>query len=169
MLVKWLKVSNFEMFFGVFNSPKKRTKTIGLEVPSSKIEFFHCFFGRIEDTKKTFWNWLTFSVCDIFFSFSFHKVLDDKNHFEFICFFLSMFLGNFSQSFRAGALSGLRFLSTFLHCIGHDLIVIKNVRNIILFWCWNLWNGCWDPWFWLLRFSGLEQKCYARVIYFICK
>ena len=46
--------------FGVFNSPKKRTKTIRLEVYSSKFEFFRSFFGRFEDTKKTFRNQLTF-------------------------------------------------------------------------------------------------------------
>ena len=43
-----------------------------------------------------------------------------------------MFLGNFSQSFRAGALPELRFFFTFLYYIGHDLIVIKNVKKVIL-------------------------------------
>ena len=55
---------------------------------------------------------------------------------EFICFFLSMFLRNFSQSFRAGALPQFMFfliISLFyLYYIGHDLIVIKNVKKIIL-------------------------------------
>ena len=39
---------------GVFNSPKKRTKTIRLEVP-----IFSFVFGRIEDTKKIFRDQLT--------------------------------------------------------------------------------------------------------------
>ena len=43
-----------------------------------------------------------------------------------------MFLGNFSQSFRAGALPQLMFFFTFLYYIGHDLIVIKNVKKIVL-------------------------------------
>ena len=38
--------------FGIFNSP---TKTIRLEV-RSRVEVFRSFFGRIEDTKKTFRN-----------------------------------------------------------------------------------------------------------------
>ena len=43
--------------FGV-NSHKKGTETIRLEVPYEgvKSKFFVCFFGRIEDTKKTFRN-----------------------------------------------------------------------------------------------------------------
>ena len=40
--------------FGVFNSPKIEQKTIRLEFQSSKVKFFRSFFGRIEDTKKTF-------------------------------------------------------------------------------------------------------------------
>ena len=43
--------------FGVFNSPKKWTKTIGLKVPLIvKWIFFRLFRRRIEDTKKTFRN-----------------------------------------------------------------------------------------------------------------
>jgi hypothetical protein len=59
-------------------------------------------------------------------------VLDDKNHFGIHLFLFSMFLGNFSQSFSAGALPQFRFFFTLLFYIGHDLIVIKNVKKIIL-------------------------------------
>ena len=45
------------VFFGVLNSSKNQSTTIGLDV-----EFFHSFFERIEDTKKTSANQLTFSV-----------------------------------------------------------------------------------------------------------
>ena len=38
--------------FGVFNPPKKRTKTIQLEVIN--LNFFCSLFGRIEDGKKTY-------------------------------------------------------------------------------------------------------------------
>ena len=43
--------------FGIFNSPKKRTKKFDFNTyygTSSQIVFVH--FGRIEDTKKTFQN-----------------------------------------------------------------------------------------------------------------
>ena len=51
--------------FSVLNSPKKRTKTIRLELPYyNKVKFFHSFFGTIEDTKKTFRNQLTFSLTE---------------------------------------------------------------------------------------------------------
>ena len=42
--------------FGVFNSPKKQQKQFNLRYHSGKIKLFHLFFGRIEDTKKTFRN-----------------------------------------------------------------------------------------------------------------
>ena len=44
--------------FGVFHSPKKCTKTIRIEVCTIvvKLNLFCSFFGRIEDTKKTFRN-----------------------------------------------------------------------------------------------------------------
>ena len=38
--------------FGVFNSNER--KQFELRYHSSKVEFFRSFFGRIEDTKKTF-------------------------------------------------------------------------------------------------------------------
>ena len=40
--------------FGVFISPKKWTKRNPLEVPTIAVKFI--FWGRIEDTKKTFWD-----------------------------------------------------------------------------------------------------------------
>ena len=46
--------------FCVLNSSKKRTKTVRLEV-RQKLDFLCLLFGRIEDTKKTFRNQLTFS------------------------------------------------------------------------------------------------------------
>ena len=42
--------------FGIFNSPKKRTKNSTLLLWYLKSNSFCSFFGRIEDTKKTFWN-----------------------------------------------------------------------------------------------------------------
>ena len=42
--------------FGVFNSPKKRTKNVCLSRLGQKFEFSNSFFGRIKDTKKTFRN-----------------------------------------------------------------------------------------------------------------
>ena len=42
--------------FGIFNSPKIRTKTIRPEVPQCQSRIFLFVFGRIEDTKKTFRN-----------------------------------------------------------------------------------------------------------------
>ena len=36
--------------------PKKERKQFDLSYHSSKVEFFRSFFGRIEDTKKTFRN-----------------------------------------------------------------------------------------------------------------
>ena len=44
-----------KFLFGAFNSPKEWTKTIWLEVHSSKVIFF-VLFGKIEDTKKLFQN-----------------------------------------------------------------------------------------------------------------
>ena len=41
--------------FGVFNLPKKQTKTIQLEVCTIVVKLiFHSFVGRIKDTKMTF-------------------------------------------------------------------------------------------------------------------
>ena len=68
--------------FGVFNSPKKRTKTIQLQVPIVvKSNFFRSFFGRIEDTKKTFRNELTFraSILAPFLASSFPSHFLGKN------------------------------------------------------------------------------------------
>ena len=45
--------------FGVFNSPKNERKHFDLRYHSSN---FCSFFGRIEDTKNTFRNYLTFST-----------------------------------------------------------------------------------------------------------
>ena len=42
--------------FGVFNSLKKRTKNVCPNRLGQKFEFSWSFFGRIEDTKKTFRN-----------------------------------------------------------------------------------------------------------------
>ena len=50
--------------FGVFNSSKKRTKKFDsttMVYDTSRSNCFHSFFGRIQNTKKTFRNWLTFS------------------------------------------------------------------------------------------------------------
>ena len=38
--------------FGIFNSPKKRTKNLSLLLWYIKLNCFRSFFGRIEDTKK---------------------------------------------------------------------------------------------------------------------
>jgi hypothetical protein len=48
--------------FVFFNSSKKRTKNFCPSRLGQEFEFSSSFFGRIEDTKKTFWNWLTFNV-----------------------------------------------------------------------------------------------------------
>ena len=42
--------------FGIFNSPKKRTKNFYPSRLGQKFEFSSSFFGRIGDTKKTFRN-----------------------------------------------------------------------------------------------------------------
>ena len=42
--------------FGVFNSPKKRTKNVCPSRLGQNFEFSSSFFGRIEDTKKAFRN-----------------------------------------------------------------------------------------------------------------
>ena len=42
--------------FGIFNSPKKQTKNSTLLLWYLKSNCFHSFFGRIEDTKRTFRN-----------------------------------------------------------------------------------------------------------------
>ena len=47
--------------FGFFNSSKKQTKDFCLSRLRQKLEFSSSFFGRIEDTKRTFRNKLTFS------------------------------------------------------------------------------------------------------------
>ena len=36
--------------------PKYERKQVDLRYYSSKVKFFRSFFGRIEDTKKSFWN-----------------------------------------------------------------------------------------------------------------
>ena len=47
--------------FGVFKFfPKNERKQVDLRYHSSWVEFFRSVFGRIEDTKKFFWNQLTF-------------------------------------------------------------------------------------------------------------
>ena len=43
--------------FCVFNSSKKRTKNFCPSRLGQKFKFSRMFFGRIEDTKKTFGNW----------------------------------------------------------------------------------------------------------------
>ena len=47
--------------FGAFNSSKKRTKNFGPSRLGQKFEFSRLFFGRIEDTKISFRDYLTFS------------------------------------------------------------------------------------------------------------
>ena len=42
--------------------PKNERKQFNLRYHSSKVEFIRSFFGRIEDTKKTFRNYLTFTT-----------------------------------------------------------------------------------------------------------
>ena len=42
--------------FGIFNSPKKRTKKFNFTTMVPQVDFFCSFFGRIEDTKKAFRN-----------------------------------------------------------------------------------------------------------------
>ena len=66
----WLQATNGQLIskylFVVFHSPKKQTKTIQLEVNlryhSFKVDFFLFVFLRVEGTKKTFRNQLTFSI-----------------------------------------------------------------------------------------------------------
>ena len=52
--------------FGFFNSPKKRTKNFCPSRLGQKLTFLSSFFGRIEDTKISFWDQLTFSCFDFF-------------------------------------------------------------------------------------------------------
>ena len=42
--------------FSFFNSPKKRTKIFCFSRLGQKFKFSSSFFGKIGDTKKTFWN-----------------------------------------------------------------------------------------------------------------
>ena len=49
-------------FFGFFNSPKKRTKNFCPSRLGQKLTFSSSFFGRIEDTKISFRDELTFRV-----------------------------------------------------------------------------------------------------------
>ena len=51
-----------EGHFGFFNSSKKQTKHFCLSRLGQKFAFLSWFFGRIEDTKNTFRNYLTFSM-----------------------------------------------------------------------------------------------------------
>ena len=47
--------------FSVFNSSNKRTKKqVNLRHHSTVVRFFHSFFRRIQDTNKSFRNYLTF-------------------------------------------------------------------------------------------------------------
>ena len=56
-ICRQLKVSQFRNVFLVSSIlPKNELKQFGLRYHSSKVEFFRLFFGRIEDTKKTFRN-----------------------------------------------------------------------------------------------------------------
>ena len=48
--------------FCVFNSSKKQTKNFYLSRLGQKLKFSCSFFGRIEDTKKTFRNWVPFNA-----------------------------------------------------------------------------------------------------------
>ena len=48
-------------YFVFFNSPNKQTKNFCPSRLGQKFEFSSSYFGRIEDTKKTFRNQLTFS------------------------------------------------------------------------------------------------------------
>ena len=42
--------------------PKNERKQLDLRYHSSKVEFLRSFFGRIENTKRTFWNKLTLTL-----------------------------------------------------------------------------------------------------------
>ena len=42
--------------FGIFNSPKKQTEKFDFSTMVPQVDCFRPFFGRIEDTKKTFRN-----------------------------------------------------------------------------------------------------------------
>ena len=46
--------------FGFFNSSKKRTKIFCPSRLGQKLKLLGSFFGRIEETKMSFQNWLTF-------------------------------------------------------------------------------------------------------------
>ena len=51
---------NFEMSFWCFNFSQKMNKIKSTwDITVAKSNFFAHFFGRIEDTKKSFWNYLT--------------------------------------------------------------------------------------------------------------
>ena len=53
-VLKGQLISKF--LFGIFNSPKKRTKKLDFNTMVPQVELFRSFFGRIEDAKKTFRN-----------------------------------------------------------------------------------------------------------------
>ena len=57
------------MLFGFFNSPKKWTKNFCPSSLGQKLIFSSSFFGRIEDTKIYFRNWLTFMIKKTFWYF----------------------------------------------------------------------------------------------------
>ena len=53
--------------FGIFNFSQKTNEnksTWGI-IRSSKVKMFRSFYGRIEDTKKSFWNYLTFRTDEL--------------------------------------------------------------------------------------------------------
>ena len=54
------------MSFCFFNSSKKRTKDFCPSRLGQKLEFSSSFFGRIESTKRTFRNKLTFSSTQVY-------------------------------------------------------------------------------------------------------
>ena len=60
--------------FGFFNSSKKRTKNFCPSRLGQKLKFSSSFFGRIEDIKIYFRDYLTFSI------FACHAMLQGKNN-----------------------------------------------------------------------------------------
>ena len=70
---------NSEAIFLGFNSSKKRTKYLQNFALATRAEVFRLFFGRTEDKKNCFWDYLTFKnyalenlvIFDPFFLFSY--------------------------------------------------------------------------------------------------
>ena len=101
--------------------PKNERKQFDMRYHSSKVEFFRLFFGRIEDTKKTFWNSLTFIKIDMLRR---QKNFESWQIFSNFCGLLRIF-----ESYEAW-----HFMLCFSHCSG-TCNFFNSALNVL--WCTN--------------------------------